>query len=109
MRARTLLLATVIIWTSPLTSPPNTWGQTMPCSADQGRPGHGPFRRVPRDEPDEGSSDAAQKPQQPGRAALSRESYLQLDKDSTELLRLATELTRMVAQSNQQTLSVEIG
>jgi len=83
-------------------------GQTMPCSADQGRPGHGPFRRVPRDEPDEGCSDAAQKAQQPGRPTLTRESYLQLDKDSTELLRLATELKRMVAQSNQQTLSVEI-
>ena len=82
--------------------------QSMPCSADQGVPGRGPFRKVPRDDPAEGCGVAAPNTQKPGRTQLTREGYLQLDKDSSELLRLATELKRMIAQSNQQVLSVEI-
>ena len=81
--------------------------QSMPCAADQGAPGRGPFRKVPRDDPAEGCGVAGQSIQT-GRTQLTREGYLQIDKDSSELLRLATELKRMIAQSNQQILSVEI-
>jgi hypothetical protein len=105
MRACTFLLA-VIIWTSPAGWPLMVWAQTMPCAAEQGKAGRGPFRRVPHDEPEEGCTDAA--PQAAQRTQLSRETFLQLDKDSTELLRLATELKRMVGQSNQQVLSLDI-
>lgn len=64
----------------------------------------GPFGRHPISSDDDQQAGSPK----PSSAALERERYLELRKETTELARLASELQAAVAQSSEHTLSLEL-